>query len=341
MALRDSIDLLRALNDPTRIRLMAVLHDEEMTVAELQQVLHLPQSRVSSHLSRLKEAGLALDRVDGAHRYYRLANGAMPEASRAAWEAVRQPLNGDPQLERDRHRRDEILARRSKSWIDQVAGSLDRHYSPGRTWESLARAMALMTNLGTVADLGAGDGAIAELLASGAEKITAVEINPKMVQAARYRLARSAANNVHMVEADMHRLPLKTSSQDCVLLLQSLQYAERPAEVVREAARVLKADGRILVLTLSAHNHDEVSESYGHLHLGFRTAQLRSWLSTAGIETILCSSAGRERRSPQFEALELLGRKGPANRKRQIGVAGANLSINADRETSLSAKARS
>src|SRR3954451_18975832 len=126
--------LLRALADPTRVRLLCALEHEELTVAELQEVLDVPQSRVSTHLGRLKEAGLALDRIDGPHRYYRLADGAMPQAARAAWRAARQPLEGDSQVERDRQRRDSVVAARAgggTTWVDRVAGSLDRHYSPG------------------------------------------------------------------------------------------------------------------------------------------------------------------------------------------------------------------
>ena len=134
--------LLRALADPTRVRLLCALEHEELTVAELQEVLDVAQSRVSTHLGRLKKAGLALDRVDGPHRYYRLADGSMPVAARIAWQAVRQPLGGDAQVERDRQRLESVIASRQNggsSWVDRVAGSLDRHYSPGRTWESLAR----------------------------------------------------------------------------------------------------------------------------------------------------------------------------------------------------------
>src|SRR5262249_6196871 len=109
MGLDESMDALRALTDPTRVRLLAVLEDDELTVAVLQRVLDVPQSRVSPHLARLKEAGLALDRTDGPHRYYRRAQGSMPAAARAAWTTVSQQIAGDPQLQRDQARRQQVL----------------------------------------------------------------------------------------------------------------------------------------------------------------------------------------------------------------------------------------
>jgi ArsR family transcriptional regulator len=310
MSLEESMTVLRALGDPTRVRLLAALDGEELTVAELQHVLDVPQSRVSTHLARLKEAGLALDRIDGPHRYYRRADGAMPPVARATWEAVAVPLADDAQLEKDRQRRASVLAaRRGPSWIDRVAGSLDRHYSPGRTWESLARALALTADLGEVADLGAGDGAIAELLAPAAKRIVGVDASERMIEAGRDRLKRAHLSHVSLVLGDMHAPPLAGESFDFVLLQQSLQYAQKPQVVLEQAARLLRRGGRVLVVTLAAHKHEEVRATYGHVHLGFAKPQLQRWLRAAGLEVIHIGSAGRERRPPQFEALAALARK--------------------------------
>jgi len=312
MALEESMAVLRALTDPTRVRLLAVLEGEELTVAELQQVLDVPQSRVSTHLARLKEAGLALDRVDGPHRYYRRADGSMSKVARAAWNAVAEPLAGDAQIERDRARRAQVLAARrgaGQSWVDRVAGSLDRHYSPGRTWESLARALALAVDLGDVADLGAGDGAIAELLAPSARSIVGVDSSLRMIEAGKERLRRAELAKVELLHGDMHDPPLTDASFDFVLLQQSLQYAERPQRVLEEVARILRPGGRALLVTLAKHEHEEVREEYGHVHLGFTPVKLRKWIEAAGLELSHIASAGRERRPPQFEALAVLCRK--------------------------------
>jgi len=316
MSLEASLDVLRALSDETRVRLLAALDGEELTVAELQRVLDVPQPRVSTHLARLKEAGLALDRTDGPHRYYRTADGAMSQGARAAWTVIAAQLKGDAQVERDRARRTAVLAaRKGQSWVDRVAGSLERHYSPGRTWESLARALTLLADLGDVADLGAGDGAIAELLAPQARSIVAIDASARMVEAGRERLKRAQLPHVKLVRGDMHALPLDDASVDFVLMQQSLQYAEDPARVLAEAARVLRPGGRALLVTLAAHKHEEVRAEYGHVHLGFRPALLTRWLQAAGLEVVRKVSAGRERRPPQFEALALLARKRNTHRK--------------------------
>jgi ArsR family transcriptional regulator len=310
MGLEESMAVLRALTDPTRVRLLAALDGEELTVAELQRVLDVPQSRVSTHLARLKEAGLALDRVDGPHRYYRRTDGSMAPAAHGAWEAIAGPLGSDPQIERDRVRRDQVLAaRRGQSWVDRVAGSLDRHYSPGRTWESLARALALAVDLGDVADLGAGDGAIAELLAPSARSIVGIDKSTRMIEAGQERLRRANLHHVTLKQGDMHEPPLASSSFDFVLLQQSLQYAERPGDVLAEVARILRPGGRALIVTLARHEHDEVRDEYGHVHLGFTPQRLTKWLSAAGLEVVHTASAGRERRPPQFEALAIFARK--------------------------------
>jgi ArsR family transcriptional regulator len=302
--------VLRTLNDPTRIRLLMALEGEELTVGELERVLEVPQSRVSTHLARLKEAGLALDRMDGPHRYYRMADGSMPQAARDSWQALRRPLLGDPQLERDRERREHVLAGRAgKSWVDRVAGSLDRHYSPGRTWESLARALALCADLGDVADLGAGDGAVAELLACSAGRIVGVDASTRMVDEGKKRLRKSGVANVALQLGDMHRTDLPAATFDTVLMQQSLQYARDPATAFLEAARLLRPGGRLLVVTLAAHRHEEVRATYDHVHLGFRPAQLKAWTRGAGLVLTQLISAGRERRPPQFEALALLAKK--------------------------------
>ena len=313
MSLETSMAILRTLGDPTRIRLLSALEDEELTVGELERVLDVPQSRVSTHLARLKEAGLALDRTDGPHRYYRMAafDGSMPEEARATWFALRTPLERDPQLERDRTRRTQILAERDgQSWVDRVAGSLDRHYSPGRTWESVARALTLVCDLGDVADLGAGDGAIAELLAPCARSITGVDKSERMVDEGQKRLRRAHLKHVRLIAGDMHAVPLADESVDFVLSQQSLQYADDPAQVCKEIARILRPNGRALVVTVAAHKHAEVRKQFGHIHLGFSAAQLRGFLRGTSLQIVRTSSAGRERRPPQFEAIALLLQKG-------------------------------
>ncbi len=150
---------------------------------------------------------------------------------------------------------------------------------------------------------------IAELLAPRARKIVGVDKSARMVGGGRRRLKRARLGHVELVQGDMHRPPLDDGSFDFVLSTQSLQYADEPAEVFRQIARVLKPGGRMLVVTLAAHRHEEVRASYGHVHLGFRERELAQLVRGAGLELVALTSAGRERRPPQFEALAALALK--------------------------------
>src|SRR5262245_4294603 len=183
-------NLLGLLAEPSRVRLLALLAENELTVNELTSVTELGQSRVSTHLGKLREAGLVRDHRVGGSTFYGLANGEMPGEARKLWTLVAEGLD-DARIESDRQRCAALLrARRAAArWPESVAGEMERHYSPGRTWEALAGGLIGLLDLGDVLDAGAGDGAIAALLAPRARSITCVDVSEKLVDAARVRLA--------------------------------------------------------------------------------------------------------------------------------------------------------
>src|SRR5262249_37849305 len=152
------------------------LERHELTVAELTAITQVPQSSLSAHLGKLRDAGLLRDRKAGTSCFYSLKDGAMPQGARDVWSFVRDKTK-DPVLEADRARCKGVLEARAKdqAWPDAIAGEMDRHYSPGRTWESLARGLVGLFDLGEVLDVGSGDGAVAQLLAPQAKKITCVD----------------------------------------------------------------------------------------------------------------------------------------------------------------------
>ena len=171
MDLATASSMLRLLADPTRVRLLALLEGEELTVAELAAVLHLAQPRVSTHLAKLKEAGLVRDRRAGVSAYYR-ANAEGDEHQHALIASLRENID-DALLREDAARLPAVLANRARAegWADTVAGDMERHYSPGRTWETLARGMTQLVETGDVLDVASGDGVLAELLAPRARSI--------------------------------------------------------------------------------------------------------------------------------------------------------------------------
>lgn len=299
--------LLRLLSDPTRVRLLALLEREELTVAELSSVLRLAQPRVSTHLARLKEADLVRDRRAGVSAYYR--RNPDPDAKSAALlDALREHVD-DALIAHDLQRLPAILAQRARAagWADSVAGDMERHYSPGRTWEVLARALTSLIDVGDVLDVASGDGALAELLAPHAKSIVCVDAGERVVAAARTRL--KSFRNVSVRQGDMHALDLGTRRFDLVLLMHALTYSQDPAGAIAEAARVLKPGGRLCAVTLGRHAHRAAVAPFDHRNLGFRVEDLRRFAQSAGLKVVTCATMTRERRPPHFEVLQLTAKK--------------------------------
>jgi len=299
---------LRVFADATRVRLMSLLEGEELTVAELSAITQLAQPRVSTHLAKLKEAGLVRDRRAGVSAYYRFDESALDAAQRALWLSISTGSN-DPLLRQDAERVPGVLAMRAadQNWADSVAGDMERHYSPGRTWEALARTALPLLEPGDVLDIASGDGVLAELLAPHSRRYVCIDTSARVVAAAAERLRRLA--NVEVREGDMHALPFDDGSFDLVVLMHALTYAARPQQAVAEAARVLKRGGRLLLSSLARHEHRAVVEAYGHVNLGFGEKDLRRFAEKAGLRIVSSETVTRERRPPHFEVISLIGTK--------------------------------
>jgi ArsR family transcriptional regulator len=299
---------LRVFADATRVRLLSLLEGEELTVAELSAITQLAQPRVSTHLARLKEAGLVRDRRAGVSAYYRFEESALDAAQRALWLSISSGSD-DPLLRQDAERVPGVLAMRAadQNWADSVAGDMERHYSPGRTWEALARTALPLLEPGDVLDIASGDGVLAELLAPHSHRYVCVDTSARVVAAAAERLKRFG--NVEVREGDMHALPFADGSFDLVVLMHALTYAARPQQAVAEATRVLKRGGRLLLSSLARHEHRAVVEAYGHVNLGFPEKDLRRFAEKAGLRIVSSETVTRERRPPHFEVISLIGSK--------------------------------
>ncbi len=286
------------LSDPTRVRILVLLQDEELSVAELTEATGLAQSRVSTHLGRLREAGLVLGRKEGAFVFYRLDPAGMPEVAGALWRQVAAQATEDERVQADRRRREE---RRGGSWADSVAGRMSRRYSPGRTWQTLARAAVRLGSLGDVLDIGAGDGAMAELLAPRAASVVCVDRSARVVEMGAERTRDTA--NIEFRRGDMHDLPVTDGSCDLALLMNALCHSGRPALVLAEAARALRRGGRLVGATLARHDHLDQTARFDHLRPGFEPDELAALLTDAGLTPSLCAISSRERRAPNFEGI--------------------------------------
>jgi len=306
-ALDVTVDLLQLLGEPTRVRLLSVLAREELSVAELTAILEVGQSRVSTHLGRLRDAGLVRDRKAGASTFYALNASAMPEAARRVWALVEAEV-ADAVIEGDRARCDTVIAARQQGGgLDALAGQMERHYTPGRTWEALARGLTGLLRLGDVLDVGAGDGTVAELVARRARSLTLLDRSERMIDAARTRLA--GIGGARFVVGDAHELPFRDASFDQVLLLHVLTLTHEPARALSEAARVLRPRGDLVVLTLDAHEASEVSAAYGEVTAGFAPAKLKRMLQKAGLSVERCETTSREKRPPHFVVVSAFARK--------------------------------
>ncbi|KRG70640.1 ArsR/SmtB family transcription factor [Pseudoxanthomonas dokdonensis] len=295
---------LKVFADATRVRLLALLEREELTVAELSAITQLAQPRVSTHLAKLKEAGLVRDRRAGVSAYYRFDEDNLDPAQRELWRSLKAGSD-DPLLRQDAERVPQVLANRAaeQNWADSVAGDMERHYSPGRTWEALARTALPLLEAGDVLDIASGDGVLAELVSPHAKRYVCVDTSARVVAAAGERLRRFP--NVEVREGDMHALPFADDSFDLVVLMHALTYSSKPAQAVAEAARVLRPDGRLLLSSLSKHEHRAAVEAYGHVNLGFSDRELRRFAEKAGLQVAKAEVVTRERRPPHFEVISL------------------------------------
>jgi ArsR family transcriptional regulator len=290
------------------VRLLALLEHEELTVAELASITGLAQPRVSTHLAKLKEFDLVRDRRSGVSSYYRFNDKDLEPAEHSVWQALRSGTD-DPLLKQDFERLSLVLARRAadQNWPDTVAGDMERHYSPGRTWEALARTALPLINPGEVLDVASGDGVLAELFAPYAKRYVCIDSSQKVVLAATERLKKWSS--VSVMQADMHELPFDTRQFDLVLMMHALSYTKKPALVIEEAARVLKPKGQLLLSCLMKHGHRSVVEPFGHENLGFSQKELIRHAEKSGLAVKHCEIVSRERRAPHFEILMLLAEK--------------------------------
>ncbi len=300
-----TVGTLQLLGDESRIRLCALLHQRELSVSELVRVTGISQSRVSTHLSRLREGGFVRDRRAGQSAFYALAGSSLPKAAQAVIDDA--VSSTDATLEGDRARLAQLDAERAGALPASFAGEMERHYSPGRTWQSLAVGIGALLRLGDVLDVGSGDGAAASYLAAGCASLTCVDANPQMIAAAKERLAEHP--HVRTQVADAQELPFADASFDAALLFHTLTFVERPIGAMAQCARVLRPGGRLVVLTLDEHEQTRITSPYGERHPGFSPRALRSLIARSGLEPLSSTIACRENKKPHFRVVLAVAQK--------------------------------
>ncbi|HEX3818012.1 MAG TPA: metalloregulator ArsR/SmtB family transcription factor [Chthoniobacterales bacterium] len=308
-----TLNFLRLLADPTRLRLLLLLEEEELSVAELQDVLGMGQSRISSHLAQLKRAGVVTDRRAGKNVYYGLTNTGGPDPQRAKVAELTRALAREmPETQRDRTALKVVLRKRqdvAREYFDQLAGRFGRSYVPGRSWQALAHTMIALLPPLTVADLGAGEGTLSQLLAKTARKVIAVDNAPKMVEFGSQLAKKHGFKNLEYRLGDIEDPPIEKNSIDLAVFSQALHHAIHPERAVAAAHRLLRKGGRIVILDLLSHRFEKARELYADHWLGFSEVQLHQWLEEAGFSDIEVTIVSREKESPHFQTVFATGTK--------------------------------
>ena len=303
------VKILRAAADPNRLRILLLLQGEELSVAELQEILNMGQSTISTHLSQLKQAGLVEDRRTGKSNIYRLstsgAGGGVSDAG-VLNGLLAQAREETPEAASDQAVMRRVVKKRQdkmRSFFDSMAGRLGKDYVPGKSWKSMAEALLRLMPPMVIADLGSGDGTFSLLLAQRAIKVIAVDSSAKMLEVGQDQALRHGIDNIQFRQGDMEELPIEDAHVDLVFFSQSLHHALHPGRAVQEASRILHPGGRIVILDLVKHRFEEAREMYADEWLGFSEAELESMLQKAAFANIETSVVHKEPETPQFQTL--------------------------------------
>jgi ArsR family transcriptional regulator len=303
---------LRVVADPNRLRILLLLRSEELSVAELQEILVMGQSTISTHLSQLKNAGLVEDRRTGKNSLYRATPGGdqqKKDVLDGLLDAAKAEIG---EAEADQAAMRLALKKRQdkmRSFFDAVAGRLGRDYVPGRSWKSLAEALLSLLPPMAIADLGAGEGAFSLLLAQRASKVIAVDTSERMLDVGREQALRVGVANIEFRLGDMEEVPIEDASVDLVFFSQSLHHALHPDRAVQEAWRILRPGGRVVILDLLKHRFEEARELYADEWLGFSETEMDGMLSKARFAELQISVVHKEPETPQFQTLLAVGHK--------------------------------
>jgi ArsR family transcriptional regulator len=306
-----TLKALRALSDPTRLRIVALLQGSELSVHELQEITRMGQSRISTHLGLLQEAGLLESRREGKRTFYRIVAGGDPAAGEFIQLAVRGAKEL-PEQSGDQLNLKRILLRRAEQaqlYFNQVAGRFDRSYGPGRSWQAFGQLLLRALPPLVIADLGSGEGLLSELLARRAKKVIAVDNSEKMVAFGANKARKNKLKNLEFRLGDLENPPIQPESVDLVILSQSLHHAANPKESLASSHRILRAGGQIMILDLLRHHFEQAHELYGDRWLGFTETDLQSWLEEAGFKQIEVAVVAREDQPPHFQTVLAVGEK--------------------------------
>ena len=297
-------EILQVLSDNTRLRLLRLLAEEELSVAELQEILEMGQSRISTHLSQIRRDGLLTDRKDGKKTFYSLNLGDSPRL-----DLIRVALREDSEeefWETDQAGLTRIIDRRrreSERYFDEVAERLGKNYVPGRSWDAIGHFLLRLVPRINVADLGAGEGTLSQLLAERANKVYCIDSSKSMVRLGTDLAKKKNLSNLVYKQGDIEKVPLNSKSVDLALMSQSLHHAQHPEKALAEAYRIVKPGGQLVVLDLKKHQFEKARELYQDQWLGFGENDLYRMIREAGFLRAKVEIVAKESKEPFFETI--------------------------------------
>ena len=303
------VKILRVVADPNRLRILLLLKAEELSVAELQEILVMGQSTISTHLSQLKTAGLVEDRRIGKNSLYSLTTG---NGNDVLADLLTRAEREIPEAVHDRATARRVVKKRQdkmRAFFDSVAGRLGKDYVPGKSWKSLAETLLRLMPPMDIADLGAGDGSFSLLLAQNSKHVIAIDSSAKMIEFAHDQARRHHIKNVDYRLGDMEELPIDDEAVDLAFFSQSLHHALHPDRALCESARILRPGGRVVILDLAKHRFVEAREMYADEWLGFSEGELESMLHRAGFAKIQTSVVQKESEPPHFQTMLAVAHK--------------------------------
>jgi ubiquinone/menaquinone biosynthesis C-methylase UbiE/DNA-binding HxlR family transcriptional regulator len=304
------LKVLRLLGDEGRIRILGLLEKEELSVAELQEILGMGQSRISMQLSQLKQAGLLEVRRVGQKSLYHVT--ATGEAGTLLAETLRRSPKEISAMAGDQEALHLALRKRKdklRSYFDEVAGRFGRNYVPGRSWQALAEMLLKLMPPLLVADLGAGEGTLALMLAQRARRVIAVDNSEKMVQYGAELARNHGVKNLEYRLGDLEELPLAAGEVDLALFHQSLHHAIHPQKAIAEAWRIVRPGGHIVILDLMKHGFEQARDLYADVWLGFSVLELHNFLAKARFSSVEIAPVPSDQPDPHFETVLAVAEK--------------------------------
>ena len=282
-----TLDALKAIAEETRLRIVAVLRNGELTVTDLTEILGQSQPRVSRHLKLLVDAGLVVKHREGTWAFFRLTDSVPHRTLVDA--AVGTVDGGDPTLEADLTRLDAVRSRRAVAaadYFEQIAPIWDEERSLHASADTVEAAIVDVVGdipLGRVLDVGTGTGRMLQLFGERADRAVGLDSSHSMLSVARANLERTGLANCELRQGDVHSPPLDAAGFDLVVIHQVLHYLDEPSRAIGEAAKLVAPGGRLLVVDFAPHRHDFLRAA-AHRRLGFTHQQLADWFDQSGFD---------------------------------------------------------